>query len=101
MAHANLHASERRASRRFDNCTDLGRVTINGATAELYVCDGLAIARFGDAPGEVEAAHLHSLDATSSPFLLVAFRLYLDAAETHRVDRPASPVSAAAAALRG
>ena len=61
-----------------DRCTCLGQVTLNETTADLFVCDDLVIARYGDEPGESEAEYVHNLDLDSSAFLLAAHRLYLD-----------------------
>lgn len=60
------------------NRSSLGEVVINGVRAELFVHDGVALARFSDHPDDYEAAHLKSLSVMSNVFLLVAFRLYLD-----------------------
>jgi hypothetical protein len=54
-------------------------MSLNGKSADLFVCDGVAIARFSDQPEDYLAAHLSSLSAHSDVFLLAAFRLYLDA----------------------
>lgn len=62
-----------------DACTCLGEAVINGTAADLFVCEDTVIARFGDAPDAYEASHLSRLSAFSSPYLLTAFRLYLDA----------------------
>lgn len=59
-------------------CTCLGKVEINGVTADVFTCDDLVIARYGDAPGEAEAEHIDQLSLESSAFLLAAYRLYLD-----------------------
>lgn len=61
-----------------DRCTCLGQATMNERTADLFVCDDLVVARYGDEPGEAEAEHIHNLDLESSAFLLAAFRLYRD-----------------------
>ncbi|HEX7005276.1 MAG TPA: hypothetical protein VF168_13920 [Trueperaceae bacterium] len=61
-----------------ERCTCLGRATINGVSADLFVCDDLVVARFGDEPGQAEAEHIHNLELESNPFLLAAHRLYLD-----------------------
>lgn len=61
-----------------DRCTCLGQATLNETTADLFVCDDLVVARYGDEPGEAEAEHMHSLGLESSAFLLAAYRLYLD-----------------------
>ena len=62
-----------------DACTCLGEVSVNGVSADLFVCEGVVIARFGDAPDDYVASHLTQLTARSNIFLLAAFRLYLDA----------------------
>lgn len=61
-----------------DRCTCLGQATINDETADLFVCDDLVVARFGDEPGQAEAEHMYSLSLESNAFLLAAHRLYLD-----------------------
>ncbi|MEX2536535.1 MAG: hypothetical protein WD273_13145 [Trueperaceae bacterium] len=61
-----------------DRCSCLGQATLNDRTADLFVCEDLVVARYGDEPGEAEAEHIHNLGLESSPFLLAAYRLYLD-----------------------
>ena len=79
-----------------DRCTCLGQATINDRTADLFVCDDLVVARFGDEPGEAEAEHMHSLGVESDVFLLAAYRLYLDSlgkeAIRGRADHPGQPL---------
>ena len=58
--------------------SSLGEVVVNGVHAELFVCDGIALARFSSHPDDYAAAYLKNLSVTSNVFLLVAFRLYLD-----------------------
>lgn len=60
-------------------CNCLGEVVVNDTAADLFVCDDTVIARFGDEPDNYEASHLSQLSATSSIFLIAAFRLYLEA----------------------
>lgn len=59
-----------------DRCTCLGQATLNDQTADLFVCEDLVVARYGDEPGEAEAEHIHNLAVDSSAFLLAAYRLY-------------------------
>lgn len=85
-----MHPQPPRVSPRYQHhcgrCTCLGRMDVNGQSADLFVCDGVAIARFSDDPEDYLAAHLTSLSAHSNVFLLAAFRLYLDA-RGERADR--------------
>ena len=79
-----------------DRCTCLGQATINEHTADLFVCDDLVVARYGDEPGESEAEHIDSLELESSPFLLAAYRLFLESsgkeAVRGRARHPAEPI---------
>lgn len=79
-----------------DHCTCLGEAVINGTGADLFVCSDTVIARFGDEPDDYEASHLSQISAFSSPYLLTAFRLYLDAkgekAERARLIHAATPL---------
>ena len=79
-----------------ERCTCLGQATINERTADLFVCDDLVVARYGDEPGESEAEHIHSLKLETSPFLLLAYRLFLDRsgqeAVSGRARHPAEPI---------
>ena len=61
-----------------NKCACLGHATINGESADLFVCAETVIARFSDAPDDYRATHVSQLSATSDVFLLAAFRLYLD-----------------------
>lgn len=56
----------------------LGKATVDGVNADLFVFSDIVLARFSSHPDDYEAAHLKSLTITSNVFLLVAFRLYLD-----------------------
>lgn len=59
-------------------CACLGQATINGVSADLFVCAETVIAKFSDAPDDYRATHVNQLSAHSDVFLLAAFRLYLD-----------------------
>lgn len=60
-------------------CECLGQATINGVSADPFVCADTVIARFGDRPDDYVATHIAKLNAFSDIFLLAAFRLHLDA----------------------
>jgi hypothetical protein len=79
MSFPNPHQVSPRYQHLCDRCHCLGHMSLNGKSADLFVCDSVAIARFGDGPEDYLAAHLSSLSARSDVFLLAAFRLYLDA----------------------
>lgn len=61
------------------DCDCLAQVTINDRSADVFVCNDLIIARFSNHPDDYEASHMAQLTFTSNVFLLVAFRLYLEA----------------------
>lgn len=60
-------------------CKCLGRASINGVTADLFVCAETVIARFRGRPDDYIATHLGQLNAFSDVFLLAAFRRHLEA----------------------
>jgi hypothetical protein len=62
-----------------EKCACLGQATVNGVSADLFVCADTVIARFSNRPDDYVATHVAKLSAFSNVFLLAAFRLYLDA----------------------
>jgi len=60
-------------------CGCLGQATVNGVTADLFVCAETVIARFGDRLDDHVATHISHLTPFSNVCLLAAFRLHLDA----------------------